>query len=41
MLGFRALGFIMCKEDPPNVSRIVFAFESHKWYFNGWLWKME
>jgi hypothetical protein len=36
----RARGFILCKEDPPNLYKIESALESDKWSLNGWLWNM-
>jgi hypothetical protein len=34
---FRAIRFILCKEDPPKLYKIEFALESGTWCSNGWL----
>jgi hypothetical protein len=36
----RVFGFILCKEDPPNLYKIEPALESEKWCLNGRLKKM-
>jgi hypothetical protein len=36
----RALGFILCTEDPLNLYKIESALESDKWCLNGWLKKI-